>query len=65
MVTVCYVYIDGLVQEFSIAIGNALELLHSCTKPLIKSALISFEYLIYLLRQWNLGKRMSATVAGK
>ena len=26
-------YIDGLVQECSISIANALEILQSCTKP--------------------------------
>ena len=28
-------YIDGLVQDCSISIANALEILQSCTKPLI------------------------------
>ena len=30
-----YVYIDGLVQDCSISIANALEILQSCTKPSI------------------------------
>ena len=28
-------YVDGLVQDYSNSIANALELLQSCTKPLI------------------------------
>ena len=28
-----WAYIDGLVQDCSISIANALELLQSCTKP--------------------------------
>ena len=31
----CYGYIDGLVQDCSNSIANALELLQSCTKPLV------------------------------
>ena len=30
-------YIDGLVQDCSISIANALEILQSCTKPSIGS----------------------------
>ena len=30
-------YIDGLLQDCSNSIANALELLQSCTKPLIKA----------------------------
>ena len=31
----CSLYIDGLVQDYSISIANALEILQSCTKPSI------------------------------
>ena len=31
----CYDYSDGLVQDCSISIANALEILQSCTKPSI------------------------------
>ena len=31
----CRCHIDGLVQDCSISIANALELLQSCTKPSI------------------------------
>ena len=31
----CCVYIDGLAQDCSNSIANALELLQSCTKPSI------------------------------
>ena len=30
-----YIYIDDLVQDYSISTANALEILQSCTKPLI------------------------------
>ena len=35
-------HIDGLVQDRSNSIANALELLQSCTKPSIWSATVSF-----------------------
>ena len=38
-------YIDGLAQDCSISIANALEILQSCTKPSIY-VLLSFSELI-------------------
>ena len=35
LVTILMTYIDGLVQDCSNSIANALELLQSCTKPYI------------------------------
>ena len=32
---ICYTHIDGLVQDCSNSIANALELLQACTEPLI------------------------------
>ena len=34
-----YRHIDGLLQDCSNSIANALELLQSCTKPLISTAM--------------------------
>ena len=36
-------YFDGLVQDCSNSIANALELLQSCTKPSISSWLVDVE----------------------
>ena len=33
LVSICHNYVDGLEQDFSNSIANALELLQSCTKP--------------------------------
>ena len=51
-----YSQFDGLVQDCSNSIANALELLQSCTKPLsynnIESAYLSHGMTIILLSHW-------------
>ena len=39
-------YIDGLVQDCSISIANALRILHSCSKPSIYSSIGIFHWII-------------------
>ena len=41
-------YLDGLVQDCSNSIANALELLQSCTKPSICSAALSYQTWMFL-----------------
>ena len=43
-----YIYFDGLVQECSNSIANALELLQSCTKPSIHVFHLSMSPLLHL-----------------
>ena len=38
------VYVDGLVQDCNKSVANALELLQSCTKPLMYQVIVIKEF---------------------
>ena len=42
-----WVYMDGLVQDYSISIAKALDILQSCTKPVICNVFCAPETLLY------------------
>ena len=48
-----HIYIDGLIQDCSISIANALEILQSCTKPsTFQAIIITYDHLLH--NQWPL-----------
>ena len=46
-------HFDGLAQDCSNSIANALELLQSCTKPLIYKCILSYSVLTLDLLKWT------------
>ena len=65
MLQYCTVYIDGLVQDCNNSSDNALELLHSCTKPSI-SRYESYRMLLWGINIvfWVFGMLLRVIVAG-
>ena len=55
-------HINGLVQDCSISIANALEILQSCTKPSIYESLRLNELTLLVLRQESCGKITSVSL---